>query len=260
MIQHDTRRIAETQYISYRTNEASSATKRSAMPDDSETPFRRARKAAGYDKLSDFARAHGLEDIEGTLRHWDNGTREMPYAAAKQYAPLLKTTREFLMKEAPSNGSATQGQIANKPLNRMPVIHIAAPVPGDKIPVMGAAEGGADGHLIWNGEAVDYIDRPPSLASAPNGYATFIFGTSMEPRYHAGETIYVHPGKPVTPGCYVLVQIHPRNDGDPPGAFVKRFVKRTPTKLVLEQFSPPEKKEFPLKDVLAIHRIVGSGE
>ena len=146
------------------------------------------------------------------------------------------------------------------PNTRLPVFRIPPVALGDKIPVMGAAEGGADGHLIWNGEVVDYIDRPPSLASAPNGYATYVTGTSMEPRYHPGELIYIHPGKPPTNGCYVLVQIQPKRDGDPPGAFVKRLVKRTPTKLVVEQYNPTKQVEWLLKDVVSVHRIVGSGE
>lgn len=150
-----------------------------------------------------------------------------------------------------------QGKVTG---NRMPALRVPSPGPNDKIPVMGAAEGGADGYLHWNGEVVDWIDRPPSLATSPNGYATYVFGTSMEPRYHPGETLHIHPGKPPTNGCYVLVQVQPKRDGDPPGAFVKRLVKRTPTKLVVEQLNPPKIIEIPLKDVVSVHRIVGSGE
>ena len=130
----------------------------------------------------------------------------------------------------------------------------------DKIPVMGIAEGGANGDSLWNGEIVDRVDRPPSLSGAPNGYATYVVGTSMEPRYHPGEMIYVHPGKPVTVGCYVLVQLAPREEGAPPPALIKRLAKRMNTKIVLEQFNPPKTFDIALKDLLTIHKIVGSGE
>jgi phage repressor protein C with HTH and peptisase S24 domain len=82
----------------------------------------------------------------------------------------------------------------------------------------------------------------------------------MEPRYHPGELIYVHPGKPVTAGSYVLVQLAPREEGAPPPALIKRLVKRTTTKLVLEQFNPAKTFEFAVKEILTIHKIVGSGE
>ena len=146
------------------------------------------------------------------------------------------------------------------PVNRPTFTQIPGGDPRDTIPVMGVSEGGEDGQSLWNGEAVDYIQRPPSLANAPHGYATFVVGSSMEPRYMPGETIYVHPGKPVTIGCFVLVQLRPKNDGEPPPALVKRLAKKTGSKLILEQFTPPKPFDVPLAEVVSVHRIVGSAE
>lgn len=130
----------------------------------------------------------------------------------------------------------------------------------DRIKVMGAAEGGSDGKSIWNGEIVDWVARPPALSGAPNGYATYVIGTSMEPRYHPGEMIYVHPGKPVAQEDYVLVQLNPPAEGEPPRALIKRFVRKTATKIVLEQYNPPKQLDIPVRDIVSIHKIVGSGE
>lgn len=177
--------------------------------------------------------------------------RLLPESVREELAHLLKIDPDHLKK-------LESGKLAGN--SRLMPMRMPPAIPGDKIKVLGAAEGGADGQLQWNGEVVDYIDRPPQLAQAPNGYATYVFGTSMEPRYHPGEIVYMHPGRPLTAGCYVLVQIQPKQPGDPPGAYVKRYVRRTPTKLVVEQLNPSKEIEFPLKDVLAIHRIVGSGE
>jgi len=141
-----------------------------------------------------------------------------------------------------------------------PLLTVSTANPADKVPVMGIAEGGDEGWSLWNGEIVDYVQRPSPLAGAPQGYATYVFGTSMEPRYHPGEIIYVHPGKPVTIGSYVLVQVKAKHDGEPPGALVKRLSRRTAQKIVLEQFNPPKTFDIPVKDVVSIHRIVGSGE
>lgn len=82
----------------------------------------------------------------------------------------------------------------------------------------------------------------------------------MEPRYHEGEVVYVNPGKPVTANCYVVVQLRPTQEGEAPRALVKRYIRRTGGKLILQQFNPPKELEFPNDDVVSMHRIVGSGE
>lgn len=143
----------------------------------------------------------------------------------------------------------------NSPLNKGDRRAIIA----EKIAVLGMAECGPDGMTLWNGEIVDRVDRPTNLAGVANAYAVFIQGDSMEPRYHPGEVAFIHPGRPVTPGAYVLVQLHAK-DGGAPRAFLKRLVKRSGDKVVLEQFNP--KKTFTLKqsEILSTHRVVGSGE
>ena len=74
----------------------------------------------------------------------------------------------------------------------------------------------------------------------PSAYAVYVVGASMEPRYFAGELVMIHPGKPVTLGAFVLVQKRPKHDGDPPLAVIKRLVKRTASKVTLEQFNPAQ--------------------
>jgi phage repressor protein C with HTH and peptisase S24 domain len=131
---------------------------------------------------------------------------------------------------------------------------------GEKLKVLGMAECGADGWSLWNGDVIDLIDRPASLAGVPGAYAVYIVGDSMEPRYHPGEVVHIHPGKPLTVGAYVLVQRRAKNDGEPPLAVIKRLVKRTGAKIVLEQFNPAKIFEIKTGDIVSIHRVVGSGE
>jgi peptidase S24-like protein len=134
------------------------------------------------------------------------------------------------------------------------------PIVGDKIRVHGAAQGGPDGLFPWNGEIVDYVSRPPHLAGATDAYAVYVAGSSMEPRYYAGELVYIHPGKPVTTGAFVLVQVKPESEGDTPRAFIKRLVRRTATKWTFEQFNPPKEIDIKAADVVSTHRIVGTAE
>jgi len=141
-----------------------------------------------------------------------------------------------------------------------PIRRLSPSNPLDRIPVLGIAEGGEEGWSLWNGNVVDYAVRPPSLAGAPNGYATYVVGSSMEPRYLPGEIIYVHPGKPVQPGNFVVVQVKPRSEDEPPRALIKRLTRRSANAITLEQYNPEKTFNVQLKDVVSIHKIVGSGE
>jgi len=104
------------------------------------------------------------------------------------------------------------------------------------------------------------VDRPASLAGVPSAYAVYVVGASMEPRYFPGELVMIHPGKPVTLGAFVLVQRKPKHDGDPPLAVIKRLIKRTASKVTLEQFNPARHFDIKADDIVSIHRVVGASE
>jgi phage repressor protein C with HTH and peptisase S24 domain len=81
----------------------------------------------------------------------------------------------------------------------------------------------------------------------------------MEPRYFAGETVFVNPRLPICRGAFVVVQIS-KGKEEQPHAYVKRFVSQDARRLRLEQYNPKKTLEFPAPAVVAIHRIVMSGE
>jgi phage repressor protein C with HTH and peptisase S24 domain len=81
----------------------------------------------------------------------------------------------------------------------------------------------------------------------------------MEPRYHPGEVVHIHPDKPLVIGGYVLVQRRGKK-GEPPAAVIKRLVRRTEAKVVLEQFNPPKLFDVKNADIVSMHRVVGSAE
>lgn len=134
------------------------------------------------------------------------------------------------------------------------------PVTEDRIKVLGMAECGPDGFALWNGEVVDWVPRPPNLVGVPQSYAVFATGDSMEPRYHSGEVVYIHPGKPVVLGNYVLVQLRPQEGDSTPRAVLKRLVKRSGNKIILRQYNPEKTFTLMADEILSMHRIVGSGE
>ena len=130
----------------------------------------------------------------------------------------------------------------------------------EKLKVLGMAECGADGWSLWNGDVIDLIDRPAGLAGVPNAYAVYVVGASMEPRYHPGEVVHIHPGRPIDIGAYVLVQRKPKASGEAPLAVIKRLAKRSGAKITLEQFNPPKSFDIKAGEIVSIHRVVGSGE
>ena len=122
------------------------------------------------------------------------------------------------------------------------------------LPVMGTVKGGDEGFFFNEGEAKEFIVRPPSLVGVSNAFALFVHGESMEPRYYAGEVLYVNPNRPLAKGCFVAVEM--TNDR----GLIKQFVRRTDDFLVLTQFNPPKEIRLPVAEVKRIYRITGSGE
>ena len=130
----------------------------------------------------------------------------------------------------------------------------------DKIKVLGLAECGPDGWALWNGEVVDLVDRPPQLSNASRAYAVFVVGDSMEPAFRPGRIAYIHPDKPIEPGCDVLVQLHAPDGETTPRAVLKHLVRRSGDKVIVEQYNPPKTFTLKTKEIVSIHRVLGSLE
>lgn len=136
----------------------------------------------------------------------------------------------------------------------------ASPHFARRIPLYGQAVGGVDGEFILNGNKIADVLAPASLEGVKGAYAVMVVGESMEPRYQAGEIVYVNPTVAIRKNDYVVVQIASIVEGDPPSAFIKRFVRLTGDKLVVSQLNPPKDLEFAADSVASIHRIIGSIE
>jgi phage repressor protein C with HTH and peptisase S24 domain len=128
------------------------------------------------------------------------------------------------------------------------------------LPVHGSAVGGVDGSFEMNGQVVEYVERPPSLSGARNAYGIYVQGDSMSPRFEAGWLVLVNPSRPVRRGDNVVVQLKGIDEHAPPLAYLKVFESRTPNNLIVRQFNPARMLEWPLSDVISVHRVVGVGE
>lgn len=130
----------------------------------------------------------------------------------------------------------------------------AQPTAQRDLPVMGAVRGGSTGFYFNDGDPKEYVERPASLAGATNAFALYVDGDSMEPRYFAGEVLYVNPNRPLTKSCFVAVEL---TDGR---GIIKQFLRRSDEQVVLHQFNPPKDIKLPAKDIKNIYRIVAAGE
>lgn len=128
------------------------------------------------------------------------------------------------------------------------------PVGPRDVPVLGVAVGGADGLFDMNGAAIDQAERPHTLQGVRDGYAVYMIGDSMEPKYEAGQILYVHPNRPPRVMDYVVVEF---TDGR---ALVKRLLRRDDQRLVLRQYNPARDLEFDITTVKQVHKIVTADE
>lgn len=238
--------------------------------------LRWARQQAGYASAAAFAREAAVPEV--TYRAHEKGPRApggrgLSEASARAYAKRLGVDWAWLLTGAgePAGGAAAQ-QAARRPGleeaagDLAPNVRdesVELPAPAGlprNVPLRGTAACGEAGDFEFNGEIVDYVRRPPGIAAARNVFAVYVTGDSMAPRFEAGELVFVHPDKPPVTGCDVLVELH-GHDGQPGPCYIKRLLRRTPTKLVLRQFNPPRDDiELPLAKVRVIYRILTPSE
>ncbi len=131
---------------------------------------------------------------------------------------------------------------------------VAVPSDREKMPAYGAVQAGLGFDITDVTSPIEMVNIPDYLENAPSPYAVYVTGDSMEPRFIAGELLYVHPGKPIRKNDYVVVQLHAQNANH---AIIKKLVKRTAESLIVEQLSDGQTREIPAKDVISVHRVVG---
>jgi phage repressor protein C with HTH and peptisase S24 domain len=105
-----------------------------------------------------------------------------------------------------------------------------------------------------NGTVGSFVERPANLRGVANAFALYADGEAMQPRYFAGELLFVNPNRPITPGCFVAVEL-----GDGRGQ-VRQFLRRTHDGIFLRRFNPDQEQRLAAAEVRRIYRITGSAE
>lgn len=144
-------------------------------------------------------------------------------------------------------------------LSRIVPIPAISTMPRD-VPILGVAVGGDDADFEFNGQIVDYVRRPPGLMGVSGAFGVYVIGSSMWPRYEEGDLVYIHPGRPAKPGDDVIVEMY-RPDGESGFCYIKRLLKKTPTKLVCQQYNPMrDDLKYDLERIKMVHKIMRQDE
>lgn len=169
----------------------------------------------------------------------------------KRLAIALETNVEWLLgAEKAENVSETSNAVLRQDIKISE--HLT------KVPVYGRAIGGEDGCFELNGTKLYDVMSPPGFSECMGIYAIEVTGNSMWPRYEEDEVAYIDPTHAVSRGDYVVVQVK-TEEGDT-HAFIKRYLFKTATELILEQFNPPKRIAFPLNRIVSVHYVVMSGK
>lgn len=127
------------------------------------------------------------------------------------------------------------------------------------IPLLGQSVSGPNGRFILNGAEMGRLFVPPMLEGVEGAYAVRVYGTSMEPRFKAGETVWINPHEPVRAGDDVIVQIL-TDEENGRESYIKEFRSRSSKVTRLWQHNPDEGEEneltFDTDSVFSVHKVV----
>ena len=132
------------------------------------------------------------------------------------------------------------------------------PVPPlPRVPIRGAAIGAAASAIDLRAPPLEYVDRPPGLASALDGYAFYVPNDVMAPMHSRGDLRFVHPRKPARAGDSVLVI--DRIDAETQ-AWVCLYGSEEGEWLICKQINPPAEVRFKRARLAACHRVLTTNE
>lgn len=227
--------------------------------------LKQARINSGLGGYRALARRFGWN--ENTYKAHEKGQNGFGIADAKKYADAFAVSANWLqfgegtMSEASSEPPKAVPAIATRPNASFPPRYQR--FDGDySIPVLGQSSAGPNGKFILNGTEIGRVFCPPGLEGVEGAYAVLVYGTSMEPRFKAGETVWINPHLPVRAGDDVIAQILTQGSDDRGDveSYIKEFRSKSSKALRLIQHNPDEGEEkeleFSSDRVFSVHKIV----
>lgn len=205
--------------------------------------IRSEREARGWSQ-ADLGRRVGIS--QASINKIENGQ-----TTKSKWLPEL-----MVVLNIPTAGSQPEAPIDGAPED---LALLRQQMPQD-IPVKGVAVGGSDADFSFNGTVSDYVRRPPGLNKHNGVYAVYVTSDSMSPRFEPSDLLYVSSLRPPAIGDYVVVELHPEEDGSPGKGFIKRLVKRSASIVRLHQFNPDTDIEIETATIRSIHRVFSNND
>lgn len=124
-----------------------------------------------------------------------------------------------------------------------------------KMPVYASAEGG-HGELIVDTDAIEYVDRPYTLADVTRAYAIVVTGESMVPAFKPGDKAWVNPTEAPSGGddCVLYAKEHELGEMR---VLIKEFVRSTTTHWIVRQYNPPKDLKLARSEWQKCYKVVG---
>lgn len=228
--------------------------------------LQKAREARGFSSAREAALRLGF-NYETYIQH-ERGLRGITRAAA-DYAKAFKVSVGWLLNgEGAGPGEdpliareALPEPESNAVIETGPVYLPSMSGPRD-IEELGAAmagDGKDESAFEFNGQVVDLVKRPPGLMHRKDVFALRVSNVSMYPKYEDGERLYIERRKPAI-GDYVVVELHPKEEGRPGKAYIKKLLAANSTKITVEQFNPHGVLNFARDEVRQLLRVIPQNE
>ena len=193
---------------------------------------------------------------KSAISHWERGRSFVPPNKIDAVARKLGVSPEWILfgvGPGPGDRPLQPGFSSPMAPDHFGMMKMMPYDTGPKdLAVYGSAQGGFDGEEVDIAYPIAHIPRPSQLIGAAKAFGVYVVGSSMEPRYFPGEIVLCSPGKPIKKGDFTVIELADHR------AIVKQFMSANDHEVRLRQLNPEIEKKLARRDVIGIHRIVGT--
>ena len=192
-------------------------------------------------KMTQEELAKAVGKTRNAVAQWESGTAHPRPNTLEDIAGALNVSIDWLLTGNTPNVAGAETTRTNSEMSDVKfnngTLSPRQYMPQD-VPVVGTAAYNTDNGLFkLDTSIIDYVHRPPALLMTKDLYALYVEGDTMEPRFNAGDLVFVHPHKPVRIGDSVVVQIAKTID-EPIEAMIAVLAKRTSHEVILKKYNP----------------------
>jgi transcriptional regulator with XRE-family HTH domain len=199
----------------------------------------RLRKAREQKSLTQVELAKNLGISQSAVAQWESG-RSFP-------APAMASRLQKLLGISPPAATDEERVLARRAFDRR-----------SRLPVVGTPAPGDEERILIDALPRGEILAPPQLEGVEGAKAVYVRGRAMEPRYYAGEIVYLNPSRPPNPGDFVFLTV--REPSFPAGVgYIRQFAGADLVSIRTYTINPRREELIPRQAVIEIATIVGSG-